>query len=391
MSEPADLPLVDSDSHVTEPADLWTSRVSRKWGDDVPHLEWDQATGQRKWQVGRYRLFGEAIYAMAGWPDFPPSHPKSLDEADRGAWDATARLQRLDEYGIYAQVLYPNLVAFSTHAFTALDPNLAIDCVRAYNDFIAEFAAADPARLIPIMMLPFWDGDASAAELERATALGHRGVLLAADPTRAGLPPLWDDYWAPVLAMAEERALPINFHIGFNQDPEELAAKAGADGPHHTRINSVGMLSNARAVSDMICTGVCARFPDLKIVSVESGAGWLPYLLESLDWHWKSYGGFRDRPDMELPSFYLRRQIYGTFWFEEEAFRRCAEVLPDNLMFETDFPHPTSLSPGPASPADRPREMAERATAGLPDALVRKVFYETAASLYRIPIPVGAA
>ena len=71
------------------------------------------------------------------------------------------------------------------------------------------------------------------------------------------------------------------------------------------------------------------------------------------------------QPDMELPSFYLRRQIYGMFWFENEVLGRVADLLPDNIMFETDYPHPNSLSPGPASFAERPRVMLERAVNGL--------------------------
>jgi predicted TIM-barrel fold metal-dependent hydrolase len=136
----------------------------------------------------------------------------------------------------------------------------------------------------------------------------------------------------------------------------------------------------------VICTGICHRFPKLKFVSVESGAGWLLYFMESLDWHWKAYGGTRDRPERELPSYYFRRQIYGSFWFEQESVRLIAENMADNIMFESDFPHPTSLSPGPASPAARPRDMAEAAVKGLPDDVIAKIFYKNAAELYHLDL-----
>ena len=93
------------------------------------------------------------------------------------------------------------------------------------------------------------------------------------------------------------------------------------------------------------------RFPNLNFVSVESGFGWVPSFVESMDWQWLNSGAHEAYPEMELPSFYFRRQVYGMFWFETEALQRQVDLFPDNLMFETDFPHPTSLSPGPASPS----------------------------------------
>jgi len=146
----------------------------------------------------------------------------------------------------------------------------------------------------------------------------------------------------------------VNFHIGVGKfDAEELAKILSVPADEHVGMTSSSMLNNGRAIADVICRGVCHRYPDMKFVSVESGAGWLPYLAESMDWHWRSFGAHKDFPDRELPSFYLRRQVYGSFWFEKDI-GHAVDLFPDNIMFETDFPHPTSLSPGPASPATHP-------------------------------------
>jgi predicted TIM-barrel fold metal-dependent hydrolase len=382
------MPLIDCDSHVTEPSDLWTSRIGGKWGDKAPHLVRHQSSGEMRWKVGDYLLTGEAKYSMAGWRDFPPSHPPTLADADSASWNPSERLKRMDDYGLYAQVLYPNVIAFSTQAFIAGDPNLALDCVTAYNDFIAEFADTDPQRLLPIMMVPFWDLDATYREFERALSIGHKGVLLAADFSKVGLPPIWDLHWDRLLSMIQETGLSINFHVAFSDmTNEEREVRTEASGSDHARITSVAMMGNSRAVADIVCMGLCHRFPDLNFVSVESGAGWMPYLSESLDWHWKNYGAQRDHPEMELPSFYLGRQVYGSFWFEQRTIKRVILDFGENLMFETDFPHPTSLSPGPASASGNPREMAEAALAGCPEELTRKVFYETAARLYHLEMP----
>src|SRR5438874_2428153 len=80
-----------------------------------------------------------------------------LDEAAPGCYDARARLAQLDEWGIEAQVLYPNVIGFFTQAFAGLDDGLGLECVRAYNDFLVDFASVASERLLPIAMLPIWD------------------------------------------------------------------------------------------------------------------------------------------------------------------------------------------------------------------------------------------
>jgi predicted TIM-barrel fold metal-dependent hydrolase len=83
-----------------------------------------------------------------------------------------------------------------------------------------------------------------------------------------------------------------------------------------------------------------------------------------------------------LPSEYFRRQIYASFWFEEAGLQKAIELYPDNVLFETDFPHPTCQAPGPASAGTHPHLYAERALAGIPDSTLAKVLQTTAQKLY---------
>ena len=118
------------------------------------------------------------------------------------------------------------------------------------------------------------------------------------------------------------------------------------------------------------CGSVIA-FPHLNFVSVESGAGWVPALLEALDWQWHNAGVAKEHPEYKLlPSEFFRRQVYACFWFEREMITRAAELYPDNLMYETDFPHPTSMSPGPATIAQHPREYARGGRVAIDEAPV---------------------
>ena len=275
-------------------------------------------------------------------------------------------LLRLDEYGVDTQLLYPNILAFYSHAFMALEPELSLACVRAYNDFITEFADADSRRLIPLTFLPFWDVEASVEELRRAADLGHKGVVFGVDFPKLGLPRLTDRHWDPILAFAQEASLSINFHIGVAQVSEEElhGAIRVSDRADFARDSALMMLGNAAAISLILTSDLCERFPTLNFVSVESGCGWIPFMIEALDWQWMNSGAAREHPHHELPSTYFRRQVYGSFWFEQESFRRTIELIPDNLMFETDYPHPTALCPGPASYAELPTITAARVGRG---------------------------
>ena len=85
-----------------------------------------------------------------------------------------------------------------------------------------------------------------------------------------------------------------------------------------------------------------------------------------------------------MPSEFFRRQIYACFWFERDMLGRSAELYPDNLMYETDFPHPTSMSPGPGTIAQHPRHYAEEALAGLPAETARKLLHDNAARVYHV-------
>jgi predicted TIM-barrel fold metal-dependent hydrolase len=383
----ADILIIDTDSHVTEPADLWTSRLSPRWGDAIPHVERDERSGEEHWVIGDEVLSSVGFFATAGWREHLPSYPPDFAQADPGAFDPVERLKRLDEYGVHAQILYPNLLAFFTAAFVRKDAALGRDCVRAYNDFLAQFASADPNRLIPLMMLPFWDVDASVAEIRRCRELGHKGILFSPFFEKMGLPNIPDQRWAPVLETAQDMELSINFHVGFAATTTEQLAtlKEVQKQPRAVLAETsvLGFLSNAKAIATLTLQGVCHRYPRLKFVSVESGFGYIPFLLQALDWQFDNSGVGMDHPEWEKPSGYFLRQIYGTFWFETLEPQQ-ADAFQDNLMFETDYPHPTSLSPGPNSTSLRPAEMVKRNLASLSPQVLGKILYQNAASVYHL-------
>jgi predicted TIM-barrel fold metal-dependent hydrolase len=384
--------IIDVDSHVAEAPDVWTSRVPAKWRDQVPEVRTSDR-GVEEWWAGSRKFHGVGMMAMAGWPEYYPSYPPTHDDMDPGAYDPVRRLERLDEYGIYAQVLFPNILGFGTWAFLAMakeDVELPNWCVGAYNDWLIEFASADPNRLVPLMCLPFWDVPAAVEELERAHDLGHRGIVFAPDFERVGMPPLRDAHWDPILSAAQERGLTINFHTGFSAMDEEtmggLTAPETFDIASYAKTTALYHVGNINAIASVIMDGTARKFPRLPFVSIESGYGYIPHLIEELDWQWLNNGAVRDYPNEPLPSEIFHRQVYGAFW-HEHASTALLEQIADNVMFETDYPHPTGLNPGPASTAKPAREHVIATLSGQSDDVVRKVLWDTAARLYGVKEP----
>jgi predicted TIM-barrel fold metal-dependent hydrolase len=293
----------------------------------------------------------------------------------------------MDEEGIYAQILYPNLGGFGSGGFLRLkEPELMLECVRAYNDYLAEWTREDPERLVPVMATPFWDVAASVTEVERCALAGHRAVLMCGQPQDFGQPFLSDQHWDPLWAAAQEAGLSIGFHIGGGGMGEGLFQPHVPTRANFARVSSLMFVQNASTLADIIFGGVCHRFPELKFVSVESGAGWLQTVLEGMDWQWTNGQVTRDCPAYDLlQSEYFRRQIYGCFWFEQAGLRTALENFLDNLLWETDFPHPTCQHPNPAnSLSSRPADYVARALGGVSEGTLQKVLHDNAAALYSL-------
>src|ERR1700722_17364600 len=134
--------VVDADSHLTETPDLWTSRLPAKWRADGPQLVNDD-DGIPFWRIGDRVLHAPAYFSQG-----KKARPVRWEDIDPACYDGQARLQWMDRYGIFAQVLYPNVVAFESFAVMALDPELQELVFRAYNDHQVEIARADPRRFV---------------------------------------------------------------------------------------------------------------------------------------------------------------------------------------------------------------------------------------------------
>ena len=376
----ASMPVIDVDSHWTEPRDLWTSRAPAKYRDSALRVVKNNQ-GVEQWVVD-----GDQVMGAVGYCSIRPDGSKSqgsiafdtYDEVHPGAIEVAPRLAYMDEHGLSIQIVYANILGFAGNlVMNVKDEGLRAFCSTAYNDAAAEMQAESGGRLFPQAMLPFWDIDAAVKELLRChEELGLTGFTLTDATPDWGLPPLHDPHWDPLWAVAQERGIPVNFHIGAGGVPirtwgEYPPARAFA------ALSTMAQMGNMVCLANLIFSGLLDRFPSMKFVSVESGMGWLPYLLESLDYQFDENGV----TDLELrPPEYFRRQIYGSYWFEKDPKPVIAAIGEDNLMFETDFPHATCLYPGV-------KEHVRTSLAGVEPRVQRKLLYETAAQVYQLSVP----
>lgn len=380
-----DYSIIDVDTHVSEPADLWTSRVPAAMRDSVPYVGTDKR-GRKLWFLKDKAIALVGLAATAGVGDMKEP-PGDYCDMHPGAYDANARLKYMDELGIWAMVMYPNVGGFGNQAFLKLaDPALMLACVQAYNDWQTEWASADSRRLLPITSIPFWDIKAAVAEVERCISFGHRGILFTGEPHAFGQPVIGDEHWNPLWEIAVEHDLPISFHIGSGDMEGDLSReKMATYGKMATFAElSVGFfLRNGMQLSDLLVSGVLARYPEIKFVSVESGIGWIPFVLEALDYQFLGNRVSEERSDLTmLPSEYFKRNVYGCYWFEQTAPRRLFDkVGVDNILFETDFPHPTSLF------GDEVHERIEGGLAECDAETRRKILWGNAAKLYKVDGP----
>jgi predicted TIM-barrel fold metal-dependent hydrolase len=391
LSTLSDIKVVDADTHLSEPADLWTSRAPAKYRDRVPQMQ--QVGERRVWMIdGKHSIGIGAASVVYG--DGSKARDMSftrwdVEDVHPGCSQTQARLEVMDRDGIWAQIVYPNVLGFGGQlrgeaTKANIDEDLKLVSTKIYNDAMAEMQAESGGRLLPMAMLPWWNVKDAVAEAERCAALGLRGININSDPHTHNMQDLSGDAWTPLWEVCADKELPVNFHIGASDASMDWFGSSPWPSMSVESKLAVGstmmFISNARVICNLITSGLLERFPKLKFVSVESGIGWIPFILEGLEYELYEAGANVDKRLSLTPLEYFRRQIYGCFWFEKKDLSHMIrQVGVDNVMFETDFPHPTCLYPEPMA-------SAAEALASLSREETRKVLSGNAARLYKIPL-----
>jgi predicted TIM-barrel fold metal-dependent hydrolase len=359
--------VIDADGHVIEPPDLWDTWLEPRFRARRPRPVRDE-NGRFGYAVGDVLVMRTAASLAV------PAKDGGFVRPPLGGADPEQRLADMDVEGIDVAILYPTLSFFFPEVG---DAELHAALCRAYNDWLADYCRAAPARLVGVALLPLEDVEASIRELERCTDRhGFRGAFFRPNPY-AGRPiqhPAYHPFWERAQALG----VPITVHEGVSDALPTLGRDRTAN-PVALHLMSHPFEQMA-ACAGLILGGVLERFPDLRFVFLESGSGWLPYWLNRMDEHCETWG--RSLPAIKAPpSAYFRRQCFIAMDPCDAIAASTVELVGDDVVvWSSDYPHPDAPFPGAV-------QKSLEILARLPAASVRRVMGENALRLYRLPIP----
>ena len=371
--------IVSSDSHVTEPADLWETRIDRRFREQAPRYAYDEAEGRLNFVVDGQvpRQVSPNIMAGQRPEDYAEFFKRGLEAARPGGWDTAARLADMDTDGIHAAINYTSQ-GFSL--FQIADAGYQEACFRAYNDWLAEYCGAAPKRLFGIALVSLFDIDGAVAELERCRKLGLSGAMIWGAPPEAL--PFGSDRYEPLWAAAADLAMPLSLHIATGGDRKALDGAADPE-PYWRDMGALIALPAEvqRALVALLFSGVMERHPGLRFVSAEYDIGWIPYFLQNADALYKRWAPVAGFHLAMPPSAYFRRQVRSTFIREPVGLGMVAAGLVDAdcVMWCDDYPHGASTWP-------KSREVIAETMAGLTVADRRKIVCDNAIALYGIDL-----
>ena len=328
--------LISADSHILEPPHLWTEYMPRKFHPKAPKVVSDGEGGEA-WQFSPdIPPAPIGIYASAGrkheevrWTGV------TFAAANQGNFSAGPRLKEQDVDGVDAEVLFGSARMMS-HFFSDPDPEFQMAGVQAYNNWLAqEFVKVAPDRLIGLAAMPALGVEQAIAEMERCAGLGFRGVWLNTFPSVGEtIRPEDDRFWEAAQALG----MPIHFHVRVMRKVAKPKPK-GKRGDDLTGLATVGAADMIIDLPEIITSGVHDRFPDLTWVAVETGSGWIPYLLEQLDDRWWRNRWWLPVKLQHEPSFYFRRNWRAAFMIDNYAVKNRHIIGVENMMWSSDYPH----------------------------------------------------
>ena len=352
---------ISADSHVVEGPDVFAGLADR-FGDDAPRVVSSEGSGDhivipsRKnpgVNVGLMALaatrldYAEPIERKHGHkpgtgtledPEIQAYLTGGYGAMRPGLTDGSRRGEDQDLDGLAAEVLYPGF--FSMFSLRGVDLLTALQ--QNYNDWLYEHCSASKGRLLGLAALPVQDPGGAVAELERVIDMGYRGVIIPSNAPKDRR--YCDAEYNPLWARAQEAGLPVSFHVGcFSHIPTWLRETSGRD-PIALYSGTASLIHDT--LVELMCRGVCQRFPDLQFVVAEFNAGWLAHWLDRVDQGWqREYGKNPSGPAVEPVDEIWKRQFYATIEDDQPELRTRDFIGEDRLMWGSDYPHTDSTWP----------------------------------------------
>ena len=345
--------IVDCDTHFTEPADLWTANAPAGMKDKMPHVR--RIDNADQWYVGdkHFGSIGGNVIAKDKNKLLGKLAFQNYDQIAPGSYDVAERLLDMDAMGVWAQICFQNGGVTQAGSLFALnDEPLAISITQIYNDACADRMKTSGGRINGMATLPYWDKDVMNQEMRRIVDLGLKGIVLPDRPERLSEGYIGTDgkispFWEEVFDTCNATGIPLNFHLNASLDAgSAIWDNLGFDQrlPINALLHHVGC---AATMSNFMVSGLLDTYEELKIGLIESGMGWVPFWLEAMEHQMDEFRTAQNRGLQRRPKEYFAKNFWVSYWFEDYAPKHMLEEIGvDRVMFETDFPHPTSLYPG---------------------------------------------
>ena len=376
------LKIIDSDTHFSGSPDMYSRNAPAAMKDRIPQQV--ERDGKTIWELNgeMYAGIGAVVINEDGGKLKGQMSYLSRTQMHKGAENVAVRMKTMEDDGMYATIAFTNggLGDGST-----VSPQDRLELLKLYNTYLMQVQAESNNRIMPMAVLPVWDIDETVKEMKRLTDLGVKGYSVQDHPEKLeGIPGYLHDRWAPFWEHLNSTGQVLNFHLGGGGVFNAFDAPWVEFGFERNLAITATMFfqTNAITVANFVMSGIFDTYENVKIVSTESGVGWIPFTLESLEYQ------FDQMVDKELsmskrrPKEYFLDHIYSCFWFERTGVKYFVEALgANNLMSETDYPHPTCLWP---SPMEYQAETMRRA--GVTPAQIKRMMQDNAAELYNIEV-----
>jgi predicted TIM-barrel fold metal-dependent hydrolase len=377
------LQLIDADAHVNPPPTFWVDYLPSRLASRSPKIEPGTNVEGHDWVVfeGTRKPFNIMSSVAGRAKKFNPTGRES--ELRKGGWEPSARLCDMDDDGV------PTAVLYGGGPLGTSDSDLFVESFSAYNRWLADFCTYDPKRLVGVAYLPMIHVEQSVMMLQDAAKRGLRAVNIPAFPmsetnvndTGGGFAsqllaltgdpngkrhydsPEFDPFWKA----AVDHDMAISIHLG--------ARMPRPGSPHFLPGMVMSKLTMAEPIAIMVFGGVFDRFPDLRFGSIESGVGWFPWLAEYMDGIWNNQNHWAKTPIKNPPSYYMDKNVYGSFIRGPIGIQIRHMVGSRNIMWSTDYPHSETTWPNSLA-------IMEEQFAGLSEEERRPIVYDNARRFY---------
>lgn len=340
-----DMIIVSVDDHVVEPADAFINHYPADKKDEAPRII--ERNGQEVWWWNDIAFPTIGLNAVVGRPRSEYGvEPTRFEQLRPGTFNNAARVDDMNVNGILGSLNFPTFPKFAGGDFLAAadkSPDVALRAIRGYNDWhVLEWCAGPgEGRLIPLIILPLWDMDATVAEMKRMSDLGVHAVSFPDNPALNGLPSLHNEYWEPFWKACVEYKMLINCHIGTGAQ----AMHASDETPISAWITTMPM-SISNSAADWLFASFWKRYPDLRMALSEGGIGWIPYFLERADFTHEHHREWTF-PDLagSRPSDIFKKHIVTCFIDDQFGLKNVEYLNEDMVCYECDYPHSDTVWP----------------------------------------------